>query len=104
MAEGTLLPLFKFWSMNGSTVFRNGGPIDWLGERQDRTSLSSCKAEIRATSATSKKVVNFRNLCKSVSESGLPIPGMGQTWVGHFVTSITLPKVILSYLSTYNER
>jgi hypothetical protein len=30
--------------------------------------------------------------------------GMVQAWVGHFVTSITLPKVILSYLSTYNER
>jgi hypothetical protein len=45
-----------------------------LGERQDCISLSSCEAEIPATSATSKKVVDFRNLCKSVSESGLPIP------------------------------
>ncbi len=30
--------------------------------------------------------------------------GMVQAWVGHFVTSIILPKVILSYLSTYDER
>ena len=29
---------------------------------------------------------------------------MAQAWVGHFVTSTTLPKVILSYLSTYDER
>ena len=73
VAESMLLPLFKFQSMNGGIVFCNGGPIRWLGKRQDRTSLSSCEAEIRATSAISKKVVNFRNLCKSVSELGLPI-------------------------------
>ena len=73
VAEGTLLPLFKFRSMNGGIVFRNGGPIGWLGERQERTSLSSCEAEIRATSATSKKVVDFRNLCRSVSDAGLTL-------------------------------
>ena len=60
--------------MNGGIVFHNVGPIGWLGERQDRTSLRSSEAEFCATSATSKKVVDFRNLCKSVSESGLPIP------------------------------
>jgi hypothetical protein len=32
------------------------------------------------------------------------VPGMVQAWVGHFVSSIILPKVILSYLSTYDER
>ena len=74
VAEGTLLSLFKFWVMNGGIVFCNDGPIGWLGECQDHTSLSSSEAEFCATSATSKKVVGFRNLCKSVSESGLPIP------------------------------
>jgi hypothetical protein len=74
VAEGTLLPLFKFRSMNGSIIFCNGGPIGWLGERQERTSLSSCEAEICATSATSKKVVDFRKLYHSISESGLPLP------------------------------
>ncbi len=59
IAEGTLLPLFKFQSMNGGIIFCNGGPIGWLREWQERTSLSSCEAEIRATSATSKKVVDF---------------------------------------------
>jgi hypothetical protein len=54
VAEGTLLPLFKFRSMNGRIVFKNGGPIGWLGECQECTSLSSCEAEIRATNATSK--------------------------------------------------
>jgi hypothetical protein len=29
---------------------------------------------------------------------------MVQAWVGHFVSSITLLKVILSYLSTYDKR
>jgi hypothetical protein len=74
MTEGTLLPLSKFRSMNGGIVFCNGGPIGWLGERQERMSLSSCEAEIQATSVTSKKVVDFRNLCRSISESGLPLP------------------------------
>ncbi len=54
-------------------MFKNGGPLGWLSERQERTSLSSCEAEIRATSATSKKVVDLRNLSLSFSESGFPI-------------------------------
>jgi hypothetical protein len=74
VADGTLLPLFKFRSMNGGIIFKNGGPLGWLGERQDRTSLSSCEAEIRATNATSKKVVDFRNLSRSVSDAGYVIP------------------------------
>ena len=70
VADGTLLLLFKFRSMSGGIVFGNGGPVGWLAERQERTSLSSCKAEIRATNATSKKVVDFRNVCQSMVESG----------------------------------
>jgi hypothetical protein len=59
VAEGTLLPLFKFWSMNGGIVFKNSGPLGWLGERQERTYLSLCEAATCATNATSKKVVDF---------------------------------------------
>jgi hypothetical protein len=55
----TLLPLFKFWSMNGGINFKNGGPLGWLGNCQERMTLSSCKAEICAANATSKKVVDF---------------------------------------------
>jgi hypothetical protein len=43
----------------------------WLGWRAPgSTSLSSCEAEIWATNATSKKVVDFCNLCRSISDSG----------------------------------
>ena len=70
VADGTLLPLFKFRSMSGGIIFRNGGPVGWLGERQDQTSLSSAEAEIRATNSTSKKVVDFRNICQSMVDSG----------------------------------
>ncbi len=70
VADGTLLPLFKFCSMNGRIVLKNGGPLGWLGERQDRTSLSSCEAKICATNTTSKKIVDICNLCRSVSKSG----------------------------------
>jgi hypothetical protein len=59
--------------MSGDFVFCNGGPIGWLGERQDRTSLSLCEAEIWATSATSKKVVDIRNFCKVFIELGCPM-------------------------------
>jgi hypothetical protein len=59
--------------MNSGIIFHNGGPIGWIGERQDRTSLNSSEAEICAMSATSKKVVGFRSLCRSISESGLPL-------------------------------
>jgi hypothetical protein len=52
VAEGTLLPLFMLQSMSGDIVFKNGGPFGWLGERQERTYLSSCEAKICATSAT----------------------------------------------------
>jgi hypothetical protein len=76
VANGTLLPLFKFCSMNSGIVFKNGGPIGWLGEQQERTSLSSCKAEICATNATSKKIVVFRNLCRSVSKSSHSLSGI----------------------------
>jgi hypothetical protein len=60
--------------MNSGIVFKNGGPIGWLGKCQDCTSLSSCKAKIRATSATSKKVVDFHNLSPSVSKAGYTLP------------------------------
>ena len=74
MAEATLLPLFKFCSMNSGIVFCNGGPIDCLGERQECTSLSSCEAEICARIATAKTVVDIRNLCRCIFDSGHPLP------------------------------
>ena len=60
--------------MNGGIVFQNGSPNVWLGLRQEHTSLSSCETEIHAANATSKKVVNFRNFCRSISDSGLSVP------------------------------
>jgi hypothetical protein len=56
--------------MNSGIFFKNGGPIRWLGERQEQTSLSSCEAKIQATNATLKKVADFRNLLCSVSDNG----------------------------------
>jgi hypothetical protein len=69
VANGTLLPLFKFRSMNGGIIFCNEIPVGWISECQECTSLCSCEAEIWATNATSKKVVNFCNLCQSISGS-----------------------------------
>ncbi len=68
VAEGTLLPFFKFRSMNGGIIFKNGGPIGWLGKCQECMSLSSCKAECWATNSTLNKVMDFCNLSCSVQE------------------------------------
>jgi hypothetical protein len=73
VAEGTLLPLLKFCNMRGGVEFKNGGPLGWLGKRQERTSLSSSEAKIQATGATSKKTVDLCNLSLSFTESGFPI-------------------------------
>ncbi len=81
VAEGTFLLLFKYGSMNGGIIFKNGGPIGWLGKCQERTSLSSCEAEIWATNATSKTVVDFCNLSCSVSKSGHTIDGLSSPTV-----------------------
>jgi len=62
--------------MNGGIVFKNAGPLGWLGDRQERTSLSSCEAEIRATNVISKKVVVFCNISRSVSEAGYSLPSL----------------------------
>jgi hypothetical protein len=75
-AEGTLLPLFKLWSMNGGIIFKNGGPIRWLGKHQECTSLSSCEAKIWAKNAASKKVVDFCNLSCSVFKNSHTIKGL----------------------------
>lgn len=70
-----LLPLFKFWSMNGGIILKNGGPICWLGEHKECMSLSFCQTEIWATNGTSKKVLDFRILFCSVFKSGHSIEG-----------------------------
>ena len=72
--EGTPLPLFKFRSMSGAIVFRMCGPVAWKTERQERTSLSSCEAEIKATCMGSKLTVATRNFSKGFSGCGVPPP------------------------------
>ena len=52
---------------------RSGGPIAWKADRQERTSLSSCKAKIRATNMGSRLTVNTRNMISSLSDLGYPI-------------------------------
>jgi hypothetical protein len=66
ICEGTLLLLFKCRSMSGGIIFRQGGLIAWITVRQERTSLSSCEAEICATNKVSKLLMSIRNLAESV--------------------------------------
>ena len=78
VADGTLLPLFKFRSMSGGIVFQCGGPLGWLYEHPDCTSLSSCKFKIHTTNATSKQVLDFHHLCTSMCEAGHSLPDATQ--------------------------
>jgi hypothetical protein len=71
--EGTQLPLFKFFSMSGAIIFRFGGLITWKSDCQDRTSLSSCKAKIRAINMGSCLTVNIRNMILHLNSLGYPI-------------------------------
>jgi hypothetical protein len=71
--KGIQLPLFKFWSMSGGIVMRSGGPIVWKADCQERTALSSCDAEIRATNMSSRLTVNTRNMISGLSDLGYPI-------------------------------
>ena len=68
--DGVPLQLFKCRSMSGAIIFRSGGPISWKSVRQDKTSLSSCEAEIRATNEASKLTVGLRNLARGMTHLG----------------------------------
>jgi hypothetical protein len=59
--------------MSGATVMQSPGPITWKANHQDCTSLSSCKAKIRATNMGSCLMVNTRNMISSLSDLGYPI-------------------------------
>ena len=56
--------------MSGGIIFHQGGPIAWTAVRQERTSLSSCEAEIRATNEVSKLLMGIRHLADDVREGG----------------------------------
>jgi hypothetical protein len=70
---GRQLPLFKFRSMSGAMIFRMGGPLSWKAVRQEKTSLSSCEAEIRATNEGSKLMVATRNFATAFASSGITL-------------------------------
>jgi hypothetical protein len=71
--DGTLLPLFKCRSMSEGIIFRQGGPIAWTAVPQERTSLSSCKAEIRATNKVPKLLMGIRHLADDIQKNGYDI-------------------------------
>jgi hypothetical protein len=59
--------------MSGAVVMKSGGPIAWKANRQERTSLSSFKAEIQATNMGLRLTVNMRNMISSLLDLGYPI-------------------------------
>jgi hypothetical protein len=71
--EGIQLPLFNFFSMSGAVVMQSGGPIAWKADCQERTSLSSCKAEIQAINMGLRLTIHTRNMISSLLDLGYPI-------------------------------
>jgi hypothetical protein len=63
--EGIHLTLFTFCSMSGAIVMPLGGSLSWKANHQERTYLSSCEAEIRATNMGCYLTVNTRNMTSS---------------------------------------
>ena len=61
------------FSMSGAIIIQSGGPIAWKADCQERTALSSCDAEIRATNMGSRLTVNTRNMISGLSDLGYPI-------------------------------
>jgi hypothetical protein len=59
--------------MSGAIVMQSRGLISWKADRQDRTSLSSCKAEIRANNMGSHLTVNTRNMISTLFDLSYPI-------------------------------
>lgn len=74
--DGTPLELFKYRSLSGYLVCKSGGPISWKAERQNRTALSSCVAEIIATNECVKEVESIKNrdIDLGTSHTTEPIP------------------------------
>ena len=68
---GTPVEMFKFRSMSGAIVFRMSGPIAWGSDRQEKTSLSSCEAEIKATNLAGVLTVATRNFSEGFAASGI---------------------------------
>jgi len=59
--DGTQLELFKFRSLSGFLICCSGGPIAWKSDRQSKTALSSCLAEIIATNECVKDVESIKH-------------------------------------------
>ena len=63
MADSKDIELFKYRLMSGYLIMRCGGPISWKAVCQERTSRSTCEAEIRATDETVKEILSLRHRC-----------------------------------------
>ncbi len=59
VSVGSEIEMFKLRSMSGYIILRAGSPIAWASVRQEQTSRSSCKAEIRATDECAMEVLSI---------------------------------------------
>jgi hypothetical protein len=72
--DGTPIEMFKLRSVSGYFICYCGGPIAWRSIRQDQTALSSCEAEIIATSECVKEVLALRLVAHDLGADDLSAP------------------------------
>jgi hypothetical protein len=71
--EVILLPLFKLHSMSSAIHFLSGNPLTWKADQQERTLLSSCKANIWVPNMGPCLTINTCNMILHLSACGYPI-------------------------------
>ena len=60
--------------MSGHVITRCGGPVLWKAKRQERTSRSSCEAEIYATDECAKDTLSIRHRAEDLGFSDTQQP------------------------------
>jgi hypothetical protein len=69
VSVGSEIEMFKLRSMSGYIILCASGPIAWASVRQERTSQSSCEAEVCATDKCTKEVLSIHLLGKDIGLS-----------------------------------
>jgi hypothetical protein len=63
-------------SITGHILFYGGSPVFWSSQKENRTSGSSCEAEIKATNGCTKSILWFRHVLSDLNllQSSSPTP------------------------------
>jgi hypothetical protein len=93
LTETREISLDETKSITGHVLFYGGAPVFWSSQKEDRTSGSSCEAEIKATNGCTKSILWFRHILSdlglSISSSPTPLYNDNQGAVNWSKTTST---------------